>query len=496
MMFVALYTSRVVLNTLGVEDYGVYQVVGGVVAMFSVISGALSTAISRFLTFGLGKSDEEQLRRTFSTSIIVQIVIALVILALCEIIGVWFLYHKLVIPDGRMYAATWVLHCSLLAFVINLICVPYNACIIAHEKMGVYAYISILEVVLKLLIVYALVFSPFDKLITYAVLSVAVAIIVRIIYGIYCGRNFMECKGKIVFDRFIFKDLLGFSGWNFFSNGIYIFNTQGITMLVNIYFGVAMNAARGIATQVEASVQQFTNNFTTAINPQITKSYATEDYERLYYLVCKSAKFSFFLLFCVSLPIIIETEYILKAWLKTVPEYTALFTRLAFVTAMIGVLGNSCYTACLATGKIRKYTIYTTLISSMVFFATWIIYRIGGNVESSYYVYIIDWIIILVVKLYFTKEMIGLEPLRFYKDVIVKLFIPVLISIAFPLGIVLIMPQSLVRFFISTLICVLCSCSGCYLYGLTTGERMSIKTSCSSFVKKVTKKMKNNLMGF
>lgn len=491
-MLVALYTSRVVLNTLGVENYGIYQVVGGVVSMFSVISGALSIASSRFLTYGLGRNNIEQQHIVFSTSIIVQIVIALVILVLCEVIGIWFLNNKMNIPEGRMYAASWVLHCSLAAFVISLISVPYNASIIAHEKMSTFAYISIIEVVLKLVIVYMLVISPFDKLISYAVLTVVVALIIRLIYGIYCGRTFEECRGKLIFDKSIFKKMIGFAGWNFFSNGISIFNTQGITMLVNIYFGVAMNAARGIATQVEASVQQFTNNFTTAINPQITKSYAVGDYDRLYYLVCKSARFSFFMLFCVSLPILTETDFILKVWLKTVPDYTALFTKLAFITAMIGVLGNSCYTACLATGKIKKYTIYTSIISSLVFFITWLIYRLGGSVESSYYIYIFDWVLILFVKLFLTEELIGLKPSRFLKETVVKVIPAVIISLIIPVVIVWLLPQSVWRFFISAFACLVCSVTSVYFIGMTDGERKVIRDKFFSVVKRNRKRNRKN----
>jgi len=479
-MLVSLYTSRVVLNVLGVEDYGVYQVVGGVVSMFAVISGALSTAISRFLTYGLGKSDSEQLRRVFSTSIIVQLVIALLILVLCEIVGVWFLNNKLEIPDGRMDAAVWVLHCSLIAFVINLISVPYNASIIAHEKMSVFAYISILEVVLKLVIVYALLISPFDKLISYAVLTVSVAIIIRFVYGVYCGKHFDECRGRLVYDNTVFKEMLGFAGWNFFSNGVYIFNNQGITMLVNMYFGVAMNAARGIATQVETAVQQFTNNFTTAINPQITKSYAVGDNDRLYYLVCKGAKFSFYLLFWVSLPILMETEFILKVWLKLVPEYAALFTRLAFISALVAILGNSCYTACLATGRIKKYTVYTSIVGSLVFFLTWLFYKLGGNVELTYYVYIFDWILMLIVKLYLTRDLTGMKPSLFVKGVIMRVLPTTLLSLVLPLSIVLFLPPSISRFFISVVISMLSSTICIYFLGLTVGERNTIKSKIRS----------------
>jgi len=442
--------------------------------MFSVISGALSTAISRFITYELGKDDKEQLRKTFSTSIIVQFIIALIVLILCEVVGIWFLENKLDIPVGRMDAATWVLHCSLASFVINLISVPYNAAIIAHEKMDVFAYISILEVILKLVIVYALVISPFDKLISYAVLLVGVAVIVRLTYGVYCRRYFEECKGKLVYDRVVLKNMLSFAGWNFFSNGIYIFNNQGVTMLVNVYFGVAMNAARGIATQVETSVQQFINTFTTAINPQITKSYAAGDYDRFYYLICKGAKFSFLLFFCLSLPILVETEFILKVWLKTVPDYTSLFTRLAFVAAMVSILGNTCYTACLATGNIKKYTIYSSVVGGLVFFLTWLVYWLGGRVEFAYYVYIFDWGLLLVVKMMFVERLTGLKPLRFLKETVAKVILPSSISLVIPTVICLLMPQSPLRFFINLFACIICSLTCSYFFGLTSGERKAV----------------------
>ena len=285
-MLVTLYTSRVVLNTLGVSDYGIYNVVGGVVAMFSVISVSLSSSISRFITYELGHGDFDKLKRIFSTSINIQVGISLVILVLAEVFGVWFLNTKMNIPAERMTAANWVLQCSLLSFIIGLISVPYNACIIAHERMSAFAYISILEVVLKLAVVYMLLVSPYDKLATYAVLLVVVALIVRLTYGQYCKRHFEESRYRFVHDKSLIKEMTGFAGWSFFGNGAYMLNTQGVDMLINIFFGVTFNAARGVATQVQNAVMQFVNNFTVAVNPQITKSYASGEREYMYKLVC------------------------------------------------------------------------------------------------------------------------------------------------------------------------------------------------------------------
>lgn len=488
-MLVALYTSRVVLNVLGVDDYGTYNVVGGVVGLFAIISGALSTAISRYITYELGTGKSEQLRGVFSTSIIVQICIAAIVFFLCEVVGVWFLNNKLVIPEGRMSAATWVLHCSLIAFVINLISVPYNATIIAHERMDAFAYISIFEAILKLSIVFMLYLSPFDKLISYAVLTVSVALIIRLTYSIYCKRKFEECRGRIVYDKKIFRDIFGFATWNFISNGVYVFNTQGVNMLINVFFGVALNAARGLATQIESAVATFVNNFTTAINPQITKSYAAGDLDRMHYLVCKGAKFSFFLLFVFSLPFLFETEVILKVWLKQVPDYAPLFTRLAFIQAMAGILGNTCYTACLATGKIKKYTVYVSIVAVFVFGLTWVGYKIGMPVETVYYVYIADWIVLLFVKLYQTKILTKLKPSRFIKEVIVRILPVAFISLIPPYLICHSLEPSVSRFFVSSLVAVLCSLFVVYKLGLTNGERLTVNSRIKSISTDVVKRL-------
>lgn len=488
-MLVALYTSRVVLNVLGVDDYGVYNVVGGVVAMFSIISGALSTAISRYITYELGKGQKESLRSVFSTSVIVQLFIAIIVLILCEIMGVWFMTHKLVIPDGRMHAATWVLHCSMLAFAINLISVPYNATIIAHERMDAFAYISIFEVILKLGIVYMLYLSPFDKLISYAVLTVSVALIIRLTYGLYCKHKFEECRGRIIYDRKVFKEMLGFATWNFISNGVYVFNTQGVNMLINVFFGVALNAARGLASQVESAVATFVNNFTTAINPQITKSYAMGNLNRMHYLVCKGAKFSYMLLFVFSLPFLFETEFILRVWLKQVPDYAALFTRLAFIQAMAGVLGNTCYTACLATGNIKKYTLYVSSVAVMVFGFTWLCYALGTPVETVYYIYIIDWIILLFVKLFQAKKLTGLNPTKFFDEVVVKILAVSALSLISPCLICHYVEPSIYRFFFSSIVSILISLGIVYRIGLTSGERTTVNNRIRSYYIYVTKKI-------
>lgn len=473
-MLVSLYTSRVVLNTLGVEDYGVYQAVGGVVAMFSVISGALSNSISRYITYGIGKGDKSELVRIFSTSILIQIAIAIVVFLLCEIFGTWFLNVKMVIPDGRLVAANWVLQCSLITFVVGLISTPYNACIIAHEHMNAFAYISIIEAFLKLAVVYMLLISPYDKLQTYVVLLVCVSIFIRLLYSLYCRRFFEECKPKLIYDRKMFKDMMGFAWWNFFSNAAYIFNTQGVSLLVNVYFGVALNAARGIATQVDGAVLQFVNNFSMAINPQITKSYASGDRSRLNYLVCKGARFSYFLLLLVTLPILFETESILTLWLKTVPDYTVIFVRLSFIGMLVTCLGTTGYTACLATGNIKKYTLWITISGSMVFILTWISYFLGASVVVTYWIYIVVYIVVQIIRLWIMKGLLDFPVMLFVKEVLFKISIPTILSLIVPMIIINLWEPSLIRLFATCFVSV-CSTGICiFTMGLTAGERQLI----------------------
>lgn len=284
-MVISLFTSRINLQSLGVENFGIYNVVGGVVAMFSVFSGSLSVSISRFITYELGKGNQEKLKKVFSTAVSIQIFLAVCITILAEIIGIWFLNNKMNIPADRLNAANWVMHFSILAFAVNLISVPYNAAIIAHEKMGAFAYVSVFEVVAKLGITYYLFISPFDKLKTYAVLLFALSIALRLIYGVYCKRNFQECSYHFILDRDLIKQMTGFAGWSLFGLVAYSGYNYGLNILLNLFFGPVVNAARGIAFQVQNAVQGFSNNFQMALNPQIIKSYAQNDLKRMHQLI-------------------------------------------------------------------------------------------------------------------------------------------------------------------------------------------------------------------
>ena len=473
-LVVSLYTSRIVLNALGVEDYGIYNVVGGVVAMFNVISGALSSAISRFITFELGKGISEKLKTVFSTSVNIQVFFAIIILIIGEIVGVWFLNYKMNIPTERMVAANWVLQLSLLTFCVNLTNIPYNACIIAHEKMDVFAYVSIFEAVLKLLICYLIIVSPWDKLIFYASLQVCVVAIIRITYTVYCRKYFEESHYHFVFDKQTMKEMTGFVGWNLFTNSAYVFNTQGVNILINIFFGVTINAARGIATQVESAIMQLVNSFTTALNPQITKNYAAGNNDEMVSLVCRGAKFSYYLLFLFALPVIVETDSILKIWLKLVPPHAVNFVRLAIIAALMNIIGKTGFTACMATGNIRRYVLWVTSIGFLAFPLTWVAFALGAPSEATYIVFIIVYAAVEAVRLWIMKDLLHFPVGLFVREVVVKIVFVTVLSAIIPVIFTSLIEPSLIRVICTIIISVISAALTIYLFGLTTNERQLI----------------------
>lgn len=473
-MLITLYTSRVILNVLGVEDFGVYNAVGGVVSMFGFLTAALSAAISRFITFELGhnNNDINRLRVIFSTSIRIQIVLGLLVLVLGELVGVWFLNTQMNIPLERVSAANWVWQCCLLSFIINLISVPYNALIIAHEHMNAYALVSILDAALRLGICFLLVTSPWDKLSTYAVLHVAVALFIRLCYGFYCSKHFEESVYTSQKDKGLAKEMFGFAGYSFLNNSVSIFNHQGINLLINMYFGVLFNAAKGVASQVESAILQLVNNLTVAVNPQITKSYAAGDKERMFSLICKGSKYSYYLLLLFSLPIFLEAECVLKLWLKIVPDYSVLFLRLAMIGGMIKMLGNTGFTACMATGKIKKYSIWVTAVGITAFPITLISYRLGCPVEFSYYSYIFAYAMVEFVRLVLMKSMIGFPPMRFVKEVFLNAIIVTFLSAIIPFQLSRHYPDGLLRLVLVVIASIVCVALTTYFVGMNKNERM------------------------
>lgn len=483
-MVVGLFTSRVVLNTLGVEDYGINNVAGGLIAFLSIITGTITAAISRFITYELGRGDIVQLKNVFATSVTIQLILALIVFVLGEIVGIWFLDSELNIPVERLEAAKWVFHCAIISFSIGLICSPYNATIIAHERMSIYAYMSILETILKLAIVYLLYISPFDKLKTFAVLGVATSILMRIIYGWYCKRNFEECRYRFSFDKKLFKEMFNMASWHLFGNTAYILNTQGVNVITNIFFGVALNAARGIADMVNGIVTQFVNNFTTAINPQITKSYAKGDLDNMHKLICYGSKYSYFMMLAIATPVIIEAESILTLWLGIVPEYAVVFTQLVLASSLCTVLSNALVTAMLATGKIKKYQLVVTAVGFIVFPLTYIAFKLGFSPSWAYIIYFFTYLLLLFVRLYLMREMIKMPMMLYIKKVIYRIIPATLFILVIPYLVKLHITPSISRIFIIGGVSIIVSIISIYLMGLSNSEQNFVRNKLIAITKR------------
>lgn len=422
-MFVSLYTSRVVLNTLGVEDFGIYNVVGGIVVMFSFLNSAMSSATQRYFSFELGQGNMDQLIKLFSITINIHFLIAIVITILAETIGLWFLNTKLNIPADKMYEANWVFQFSIATFFLTVISVPYNAAIISHERMGVYAYVSIFEVLAKLGVVYILVLTQSERLIWYAGMLFGVALFVRIFYGFYCKRNFVECTYEWIKDNKKSIELMHYAGWNLFGNLAGVGFTQGLNMLLNIFFGPVVNAANGIANQVNGAIVSFIGNFQVALNPQIVKSYASENKEYMQKLIFQGSRFSFYLLLLLTLPVIYQTEYILTLWLKNVPEYAVIFTQLILANALINSLSGTLMTAAQATGRIKAYQAIVGGLLLLNVPVSYVFLKFGYSASSVIYVMIVISVIATIARLVILEQLGAVSIVGFFKDVILNTFV-------------------------------------------------------------------------
>lgn len=482
-MLITLYTSRVILNTLGVSDYGIYNVVGGVVAMFGFINGSMSSATQRYITFALGKGEMKNLQKVFSTALQIHFLIAILILLLGETVGLWFLYEKMQIPTDRMDAAFWVLQCSILSTVVMIISVPYNADIIAHEKMSAFAYISILEAILKLAVVYALSLSPYDKLIFYAFLILAVQLLIRFCYNSYCHRHFFESKYKHIWDKSLFKEMTNFAGWSMFGNLAGVLFGQGLNMLLNVFFGPVVNAARAVSVQVQNATQQFVGNFQMALNPQITKTYAKGEMKEMHQLMFRSARFSFYLLFLLSLPILFETNFILTIWLKSVPENTVTFLRIMICTSLIYTLSNPLMIANQATGKVKKYQAVCGSIQIMIFPISYIVLKIGYPAYSVFIVHFIMESIAQFARMIMLRPLIGIRLRDYFRNVHLQVISVIVLSSAIPFFIFESMNDSFVRFLLVCIICLLSVGIFTYMIGLSKNERYFINAKIMEIFK-------------
>ena len=396
---ISLYTSRVILKVLGIDDYGIYQTVGGVVGLLSFLNSALGVGSSRFLTYELGKGDIVKLNKTFSTILTAHIILAIGIVVVAETIGLWFVYHKVVIPPDRMHAAVISYHLSVLAAVLHLLQVPYTASIISHEKMSIYAYVSIVDAVMKLFIVYMLLMSSADKLIMYSILICIVIFLMLMCYYLYCVHFFPESTCKLIIDKPILKDVLGYSGWNLFANSALALNNYGSVLLLNIFFNPGVVTARAVANQVNMAAYHFITNFRTAATPQIVKQYAIEDFEGSKSLLLASTKYSYYMMLLLALPIFLVAPQLLEIWLGQIPPYADIFLQLTIVCSLFQVFDSSFYTALYAKGQIKENALISPTILFISFPIVYLLFRNGFSPEVYAWVSLVCYAILaLLVK--------------------------------------------------------------------------------------------------
>lgn len=376
-MIISVYTSRVILQVLGVDDYGIYQSVGGIVGLLSFLNSALSTGTSRFLTYGLGEGNKDKIKKIFNTTLTSHLILAVVIILVAESLGYWFLHHKLIIPPERIEAAIWVFHISIFTVLFTLTQVPYNACIIAHENMKIFAYVSVIEAVMKLLIVYMLLIGQYDKLILYAILQCVLQISIVVFYRIYCTRRYEETHLKLNIDKEVFKDIVGFSGWSLFANSAIALNNQGILLLLNMFFAPAVVAARSISIQVEMAAYQFMTNFQTATVPQIVKRYAQHDYSGSKALLLEMTKYSFYLMLLLAVPIYFSSKQLLSLWLGVVPPYTTAFLQIIIIQSLFQVFDTSFYKALYAKGQLKENALLSPTCLFINFIIVYILFKLG-----------------------------------------------------------------------------------------------------------------------
>ena len=488
-MLVSLYTSRVILIALGVEDYGVYTAIGGIIAFLAMVTGPIDAAISRFLTYELGRGDTERVRRYFSTGLTIMIIFSVLSIILLETVGIWFLNQKMVIDESRVVAANWVLHLSIATFVVNLISSPYRAAIIAHEQMSLFAYMGILDAVLKLAVAFILLASPIDKLILYAFLMFAVAVFVRFIYTIICNRKFKECRSvKINLDKELFKGLFSFAGWNVFGAMALFCRGQGVNILFNLFGGPVVNAAYGIANQVNSAVGSFVNNFTTALNPSIIKSYAAAEKQYMMSLVYQGARFSYFLVLFFAMPLILEARAVTFLWLGQTPDYSVIFIQLILVYSLIESLSKTIMAGVHASGKIRTYQIVIGLFQVIILPVAYILLWRGYSPIAVLVAMVVIDIVAVFARMFMAKHIFNLSIRAYLYEVVQKALVVTIVALIVPLLIRVYMDDTIVRFIVVSLTSLGSIALAVLYVGCTKNERIAIMTKVNQFL--LSKKIK------
>lgn len=474
LMCINLYTSRIVLETLGVEDFGIYNVVGGIVIMLGFINDSMSVSTRRYLNYELGTGNKKRLHEVFVTSMNIHFIISLIIVVLSETIGLWFVLEKMIIPPERMTAALWCYQVSIFTAVVDILSYPYISAIVAHEKMKSFAYIAILDAILKLLLVYLLLIFDYDRLILYGILYAAEKILIRIVYNVYCLNHFDECKYRWIYNKSLFKEMAVFAGWNMWGNLAYVCYTQGLNMMLNVFFGPVVNAARGVATQVQGTVGNFANNFQMAMTPQITKTYASGQMEETHKLIFRGSKLTFCLMLVLCLPLLVETPFILNIWLKEVPEGSVLFLRLLLLIVLVQKNISPLGTAVSSTGNIKKYE---TLVNGLMLTILPIAYgvlRMGGAAWTVFAVYLVIVILSFLLVLHIALPMINMRLKDFLVMVAKPCLFVLLLSSIVPIGMKIAAPEGLLYSLLTMVATIAATVAASYIAGLSKEEKTLI----------------------
>ena len=476
MMLISFYTTRITLHALGFVDYGLYNVIGGLVSMFTILSASLSGSVSRFISFNLGINDIDKLKRVFVISIDIHIMLAFIIVILIETFGVWFLNNKMLIPTDRLYASNWVLQCSVFSFGLGLLSIPYNAAIIAHERMSAFAYMTIFDALSRLAIVFAIYMYPEDKLILLAILNLLPVLVTQFIYWLYCKKNFEECVYSLTWDKQIFREMFSFAGWNFIGCTAGLMKDHGVNVVVNLFAGPVVNAARGIAMQVNGVVSRFIYNFTTAMNPQIIKEYSVGNLDRVHTLIFLGTRFSYFIFMLLSIPLLFEIEDVLILWLGKIPEHTVLFTRLVLILTLSDIISETLIKAQLATGKIKTYQIVVGGILLLNLPLSYVCLYFGLFPEITVIIAICISQICLFARFYFLRKMIQLSISKFLRKVYLNVILVTILSSIAPFFCYLYLPDGFGRVIILTSISILTSIAAIYYVGCDENERSMLKS--------------------
>lgn len=475
MMLASLFTSRIVLDILGAADYGLNNIISGIVVLFSFLNSALLSATQRYLNFYLGKNDYKQTNIVFCMSLNTYMLLSVVVLVLGETIGLWFVNTHLNIPSERMYAAQWVYQFTLVQFIINLLRVPYNASIIAYEKMNFYAYISLVEVLAKLLVVYTLYISSFDKLIVYSFLYTIIPLIIAFCYKIYCNKYFETTRYKIIWEKRTFKDMFSFSGWSLFGSLSNLAAQQGINILINIFYGVTVNAAAGIANQISTNVYGFISNFQTAFQPQIVKTYAAKEVENFHKLIFQTSKFSYFMVIVLVMPILFTTDSLLDIWLKDTPEYTAIFCRLILIFLSMEAVSAPLWMSVQATGKIRNYQILMAVLIFLNFPIAYVALKVGLPVYFVWIVRIFVNFITISARCLYMKRKMDFPLYQYFLRVLLPIALVTILALPIPFILNFVVTTFWPNLIVVGLGTVLFTLIDVYIVGLNSTEKNIVK---------------------